>query len=193
MGITNQIKYIATASLDIVYPNYCVVCNSDLIQNEFHICLSCLYDLPYLSSNKQNDDKLNKLFWGRVEVESTYALFNYQKGNQVQDILHLIKYKNKTKLAEYLGCKLAACIKGSSPIDYIVPVPLHPKKLRKRGYNQSSVIAKGITNTLNIPINEKLLKRVCHNPSQTEFSKYDRWENVRSIFAIIERKARFIS
>jgi ComF family protein len=188
MGIVNQLKYVANASIDIVYPNYCAVCDRDLVQNEHHICLSCLYDLPYLSSDKKNDDKLNKLFWGRVEVEKIYALFNYQKGNQVQDILHLIKYKNKTKLAEYLGCKLAACMNETRHIDYVLPVPLHPKKKRKRGYNQSTIIANGITKTLGIPLNESLIKRVHHNPSQTIFSKFDRWDNVRSIFEVIDIK-----
>lgn len=185
MGIAAQVKYVAAASLDVVYPNYCVVCDRDLVQNEYHICLSCLYDLPYISSDKQNAEKLNKLFWGRVDVQNTFALFNYQKGNQVQDILHHIKYKNKTKLAEYLGCKLAVCVNNTTPIDYVLPVPLHPKKKRIRGFNQSTIIAKGITKILDIPLNEKLLERVHHNPSQTEFSKYDRWENVRSIFAVV--------
>ncbi|MCB9225009.1 MAG: phosphoribosyltransferase family protein [Crocinitomicaceae bacterium] len=132
-------------------------------------------------------ESLNKLFWGRVDVHQVYSLFNYQKGNQVQDLLHLIKYQKKTKLAEHLGERLAEEIPKSG-LDMIIPIPLHPKKLRKRGFNQSTLIARGIHKRLQVPINEKLVKRVKHNPSQTTVSKYDRWENVRSIFDVSDHE-----
>ena len=180
-----QLQILTGSTLDIFYPNQCEICQADLNLNEHHICLSCLYDLPYIEIDS-NEHGLNKLFWGRAEVNKTHALFNYQKGNQVQDILHLIKYKRKTKLAEYLGQKLGQSMTDKS-FDYILPVPLHPKKLRKRGFNQSTLIAKGIQKATQIKVNEKFLKRVKHNPSQTTVSKYDRWENVRSIFQV--RKA----
>lgn len=179
----DSFKNVTQATLDIFYPNQCEICSVDLNSNESHLCLQCSYDLPYLSNSSSEHDQLNKLFWGRVEVKQIYSLFNYQKGNQVQDLLHLIKYQKKTKLAQHLGERLAADIKDKS-IDLIIPVPLHPKKLRKRGFNQSSIIAKGIKNELAIPVSEKLIKRVKHNPSQTTVTKYDRWENVKSIFAI---------
>ncbi|MEX1003658.1 MAG: hypothetical protein WDZ35_16180 [Crocinitomicaceae bacterium] len=91
----SQLQLIADASLGVFYPNHCGICSSDLGMNEHHVCLSCLYDLPYLYKRKDQVESLQQLFWGRANVEKTYALFNYQKGNQVQDILHLIKYKQK--------------------------------------------------------------------------------------------------
>ena len=185
--ITEQIKIIANSTLDIFYPNNCEICSVDLHLNEQHICLSCLYDLPYIEKNEAQKNSLQQLFWGRTEIEEAFSLFNYQKGNQAQDILHLIKYKKKTKLAEFLGAKLGENIKCENPLDYIIPVPLHPKKLRKRGYNQATVIAKGVESVLKIPIRKKLIKRIKHNPSQTTITKYDRWENVKGIFEI--RKA----
>ena len=182
--LKTQIQLLTNATLGVFYPDYCQICSSDLGSNEKHICLNCLYDLPFLYKRPDQVESLNQLFWGRADVNRTYALFNYQKGNRVQDILHLIKYKQKTKLAEHFGEKLGEVIKSNDPIDYILPIPLHPKKLRKRGFNQSTVIAKGISNSLKVPINEKIMKRVLHNPSQTTVSKYDRWENVRSIFEV---------
>ena len=174
--------------MDIFYPNQCEICQKDLGLNENHLCLTCLYDLPYIKGNKSQENALSQLFWGRADVIHTQALFNYQKGNQVQDILHLIKYKSKTKLAEFFGEKLGALIKDYQNIDYILPIPLHPKKLRKRGFNQSSLIAKGMERTANVKVNEKILKRVKHNPSQTTVTKFDRWENVRSIFEVKKPK-----
>lgn len=183
-----QLQIIASATLDIFYPNQCQICQTDLGLNENHLCLTCLYDLPYIKGNKEQEHSLSQLFWGRAQVEKTYALFNYQKGNQVQDILHLIKYKSKTKLAEFLGEKLGELFKDDQNIDYILPVPLHPKKLRKRGFNQSTLIAKGMERIMDVKRNEKILRRIKHNPSQTTVTKYDRWENVRTIFEVSKPK-----
>ena len=177
-------RKIASFTLDVFYPNECEICSCDLNLNENHICLSCLYDFPYVDKVAENEIALKKLFWGRVEVENTHALFNYQKGNQIQNILQLIKYKDKKKLAEYLGVKLGEKIKQDKPLDYIIPVPLHPKKLRQRGFNQAGLIAKGIQTALNVKLNEKVLRRIAYNPSQTTVSKYDRWENVKNIFEV---------
>jgi competence protein ComFC len=186
--IKQQFKIIANSTADIFFPNQCEICQVDLILEEEHICLSCLYDLPYIKDIDERQESLNQLFWGRAATSNTFSLFNYQKGNQIQDILHLIKYKKKTKLGEYLGEKLGDSFKNKVVFDHILPVPLHPKKLRQRGFNQSSVIAKGLEKALNIKVNEKILKRVKHNPSQTTVNKYDRWENVRSIFEVRKPK-----
>jgi competence protein ComFC len=184
MGIGNQIKIVTNSILDIAYPNDCVICENDLKVNEQHMCLSCLYDLPYIDNSEQTKEKLDKLFWGRAEVERTYTLFDYQKGNMVQDILHLIKYQNKTKLAQFFGGKLAEQVDKKNEIDFILPVPLHPKKLKLRGFNQSSLLAKGLNERLNIPVKEKLMRRIVHSDSQTTVSKYERWDNVKNIFTI---------
>ena len=170
--------------LDIVYPNHCMICTVDLQLNERHICLNCLHDLPLIPQNEATQLKLDQLFWGRAQVNQTYSLFNYQKGNQVQDVLGLIKYQQRTRFAQYLGGKLAEQIPKTGGFDMIVPVPLHPKKKKLRGFNQSTLIAKGIQDIIQVPVNERLMKRVAHNPSQTTVSKYERWENVRDIFKV---------
>ena len=184
MGLRNQIKIVTNSILDIAYPNNCVICENDLKLSEQHMCLSCLYDLPYLEHSIQSQEKLDKLFWGRADVQRTYTLFDYQKGNKVQDILHLIKYQNKTKLATFFGTKLAEQVEKKSGIDYILPVPLHPKKLKLRGFNQSTLLAKGLHEGLNIPIRESFMKRVVHSDSQTTVSKFERWNNVKNIFSV---------
>lgn len=183
MGIGNQMKIIAKSSLDIIYPNFCVTCGADLKSNENHLCLGCLYELPYIKNNENDQDKLNQLFWGRQEVQHIFSLFNYQKGNQVQELLHLIKYHKRTQLAKYLGSQLGQTI-IEKELDVIIPVPLHKKKLKSRGFNQSSLISKGIAKSIKLPIQEKLIKRVVHNPTQTSVDKFDRWSNVKDIFAI---------
>jgi competence protein ComFC len=188
MGIANQIKMVSNAMLDIIYPNNCTICSTDLNSNESYLCLNCKYDLPYIEQSQYNIESLQKLFWGRVNVNHIFALLNYQKGNQTQKILHELKYNKKTKLAQHFGEMIGDLIEPTENYSYLIPVPLHPKKQQLRGFNQSTVIAKGMLKTTQIPILEKVIKRTQFNKSQTNFSKYDRWDNVKSIFSIVKPK-----
>ncbi len=174
------VQTISYSVLDVFYPNNCSICSTHLNHHEKYICLNCLYDLPYIETQLS----LEKIFWGRVSVEKVYSLLNYQKGNQTQKILHELKYKNKSKLAYHLGTILGEKITNEK-FDQIIPVPLHPKKLQKRGYNQSTLIAKGIESVIGIQVNEKNLIRNAFNLSQTKFSKYERWDNVKQIFSVV--------
>lgn len=183
-----KLRTISSALVDIFYPKKCQICEVDLNINEQHVCLSCRYDLPYIVQNKNELQQLQKIFWGRIQVEQVFSLLNYQKGNQVQQLLHQLKYNQKTRMGEYFGEVLGEAISKESAVDFILPVPLHPKKLKKRGYNQSSVIAKGIGRSLNVHVKERALIRNTFNLSQTRFSKYDRWNNVRNIFSVINPK-----
>ena len=87
MGIANQIKIVSSSMLDIVYPNNCTICSTNLTNNESYLCLNCKYDLPYIEQSQFNMESLEKLFWGRVDVKNIFALLNYQKGNQTQNTL----------------------------------------------------------------------------------------------------------
>lgn len=185
MGIVNQTRIIGHAFFAIFYPNHCQICQVDLTMNEKHVCLSCSYDLPYIVQNDYQLHQLSQLFWGRVKVESVYSLLNYQRGNQTQHILHQLKYKKKKKMGSYFGHVLGATIPAGSKFDLIIPVPLHPKKERQRGFNQSLIIAEGIAKEINTPVSTKVLIRQAYNESQTQFSKYDRWQNVRRIFKVV--------
>lgn len=187
MGVGNQVRSIFSSTLDVFYPNDCQICGVSLGMNEEFICLSCQYDLPYITTNMDEVTKLNKLFWGRAEVEQVHSLFQYSADNQVRKLLHQIKYKSKTRMATHFGSALGHQIHDDS-IDAIIPVPLHPKKERKRGYNQSYVIAKGLKEIMDVPIFNKCMKRNSHNQSQTKFTKYDRWDNVRTIFEVTKPK-----
>ncbi len=184
MEIVNQVRLISNSLLNLIYPKHCQICNIDLTMNEQFLCLGCKYDLPYINQSQHTLDTLCKLFWGRVEVENVIAVLNYQKGNQTQKILHQLKYHKKTKLANHFGEMLGELMPNVETIDYLVPVPLHPKKKRIRGFNQSMVIAKGMQIITQIPIKENVIIRNTFNTSQTHFSKFDRWDNVKSIFTV---------
>lgn len=184
--MNQSLKYYLRAALQILYPERCALCEADLIRGEHHLCATCAFDLPYITGNQTDVTKLNKLFWGRVPVQSVYALFNYQKGNQVQTILHAIKYKSRPLVATHFGRVLGQAMPAKHSLTCILPVPLHPKKERKRGFNQSLAIAEGLADELKLPIYKRAMVRNTHNESQTKFSKYDRYANVRSIFTVAQ-------
>lgn len=184
MKTKEHLCQITGALLDVFYPNQCQLCSADLHLSERYVCLSCSYDLPYIVQSEFALQQLRQLFWGRTEVSAIYCLLDYQKGNQTQDLLRELKYNGKTKLGNYFGEMLGQTLVDNGDIDVIVPVPLHPKKQRQRGYNQSEAIAKGISKATGIRMLTGCLERKLYSKSQTTFSKYDRWENVRSIFSV---------
>ena len=183
MNLRKSVHTITSSTVGILYPKQCCLCQKELSLEEHYVCLPCSYDLPFIEHKSIEVKQAEKIFWGRIPIEGVYSLFNYQKGNQVQQLLHEIKYKRKLKMGQFYGQLLAEQISDST-IDLIIPLPLHPKKERKRGFNQSKIIAKGIADKLNLPINTKCVKRTAHTLSQTQMTKYDRWDNVRSIFEL---------
>lgn len=181
--MNQSLSHLIQASIRIIYPAQCGICQSDLVLTEQHVCSACAYDLPYIMENPHEVSKLNRLFIGRIDIQRVYALLNYQKGNQVQKLLHTIKYKSRPVMGAHYGQLLAKAIDDKG-INAIIPIPLHPKKERKRGFNQSQAIAEGLSVQLNLPIYNKHIVRRQFNKSQTQFSRYDRYDNVRSIFQV---------
>lgn len=182
-NVTGLIRSILSSTLDVFYPNECQLCDEHLNGEEHYLCMKCRYDLPYLHDSEVYTKKLSSRLAGRVPVECITSLLDYQRGNSTSYLLRAIKYKDRPKLAEFLGEELGRKLKEPWP-DLIVPVPLHPKKEHKRGYNQSYKLALGIEKQTGIPIEPKVLIRKKNTSTQTKVSKYDRFENVRSFFQL---------
>jgi ComF family protein len=173
--------------LGLVFPEVCAACGSPLVLNENMICTSCLLHLPRTHFSKERDNPVSQVFWGKLDVYSATALFFFKKGSGVQHLLHQLKYKGNREIGIYLGSLLGDELMVSelfSKVEAVVPVPLHPRKQRKRGYNQSEVIAEGICRSLMATMDTKTLIRVHYSDTQTKKSRYRRWENVKDIFSI---------
>lgn len=111
----------------------------------------------------------------------------------VQRMIHELKYKRNKEIGYYLGELFGRKLNESvlfESVDYVVPVPLHKKKLRKRGYNQSEIIAAGICKTFNKDLSTDNLFRKTHSSTQTRKSRFQRWENVKDIFSL-KKPAQF--
>lgn len=176
--------------LDLFYPNLCCICKENLMSGEEVVCLKCVNDIPCTNFHKQKDNEIEKRFWGKVQIERGTAFYFFQKGSKYQKILHLLKYKNGKEIGFVFGKYAASELSESadfSHFDYLVPVPLHPSKFQKRGYNQSEQIALGLSEILNIPLETKNLFRAIANPTQTKKSVYERFENTDGIFKIHDK------
>jgi ComF family protein len=174
--------------LSVFFPHLCAGCQQPLIKGENHICTDCVVNLPFTDHYRHEDNAVEKLFWGRARVNAAMSLLYFNKGNRVQRLLHQLKYKNNQEVGLMLGHLLGSKIKLSRRfigVDVVIPVPLHPKKLKKRGYNQSEFIAKGIAEELGIPISTTMLTRSINNPTQTNKSRFERFENVTDVFTVM--------
>ncbi len=181
--------------LNLFYPQVCEACGNALVKNERFLCTKCIVELPYTHYHKIEDNPIEQLFWGRVIVENATALFRFQKKSKYQKLIHKLKYQGRKEIGFELGKYMGAEInlsKRFNNIDFIVPVPLHKKRYKERGYNQSEWIAKGISEITKIPISTDNFIRSVATETQTKKSKFERWKNVQSIFQI-ENKVEFES
>ncbi|MBM3922227.1 MAG: ComF family protein [Sphingomonadales bacterium] len=177
---------IAAAITHLFYPHICLGCGSDKIGQDSSLCWYCLHELPATGFADQQDNPAEKILWGRLSVEAVHAGFFLNRDSLMEQLLYQLKYKHQKNLGEQLGMLLGAQLKESGRFraDALVPVPLHPKKLRQRGFNQASAICTGVARQLDIPIIENVLIRKNFNRSQTRLGRIGRWENSRSLFGI---------
>ena len=170
---------------ELFFPALCVTCGNRLITQEKYLCMPCWHDIPATNFHLNPENKVAQLFWGRVEIENAAAYFSYKKGSRYQDLIHFIKYKGLKELAFIAGRKYGFELLNSAEfraVDVVVPVPLHPKKLKKRGFNQSEWIANGIAETLQKPVVSDNLFRRIFTSTQTKKNRFERWQNVEDIF-----------
>jgi len=178
-----------TNLLELFFPTLCVACGNRLVTQEKFLCIDCWLDLPVTNFHYNTENKVAQLFWGRVKIENATAFFAYNKGSKYQHLIHFIKYKGMKELGFETGRRFGIALSespGFNSVDIIVPVPLHPKKQKIRGYNQSEWIAKGISDTLKKPVSTDNLKRNLHTSTQTRKNRYERWENVENIFETVK-------
>lgn len=177
--------------LELLFPRICVVCGCKLIRDERHICLSCVLHMPRTTHHRQAENPMEQLFYGRVPVERACAYFEFRKGSNYQKILHQLKYRGLKEIGELMGERFGCELRQAGEfedIDLICPVPLHPKKERKRGYNQSYHIALGLSKAFQVPVDTTNLKRVVFTATQTRKSRFERWQNVDGIFEVADPK-----
>lgn len=169
---------------ELLFPRRCKACELPLLTAEHTFCTYCAVHFPLTGFAQQEINTIVRLFYGRVPVQFASALFFFEKGRPYQHVIHAIKYRGDVELAYNMGLRLGESIKASpfyESIGAVVPVPLHPRKLKQRGYNQSEEIAKGVCKVLDIKLLHMLV-RVEYSESQTRKAKLQRTKNVVHAF-----------
>jgi ComF family protein len=176
--------------ISLLFPRLCYGCGNHLMRNETLICTECYILIPRTNYHLKPDNPVSQLFWGRCLIEKAAAFSFYTKDSRIRKLIHQLKYKGIRELGSELGRIYGNSLKSSGfleEIDLIIPVPLHPSKKRQRGFNQSDLISRGISETTGIPMNSDLLVRKTVTKTQTRKSRYDRWTNVQDIFRVTDQ------
>ena len=173
--------------LSLIYPRICMSCGKSLYKYEECICTFCHYHLPKTNFHLEEDNPVTRIFWGKAKIHSAASMYFFYKGGRVQQLMHQLKYKGHKEIGIYLGClygKELSKVPLFNTSEYIIPVPVHSKKQKKRGYNQSEIIAMGLSQSMNIPVDIKTLLKIKQTETQTKRSRFNRWENVKEVFEL---------
>lgn len=173
--------------MDLFYPEVCPACGSLLTKDENTVCLSCSFLMPKTAYETIADNPVARIFWGRVPLHAASACYFFTKKGRVQPLIHALKYRSDADAGLFLGRKMAENMLNAplfSDVDLLIPVPLHPKRLRQRGYNQSELIAKGMAEVMGKRVVADNLVRMIATSTQTKKSREARWQNVKNIFTV---------
>ena len=176
-----------TPLVDLFYPHLCAGCGNSILEDHHEICFRCLNNLSKTGYAPIADNPIEKKFWGRITLHAATAEFYFTKESPVQKMIYELKYKNNKAIGVYLGKIMGRSLLSANrfaKIDCIVPVPLHKRKERKRGYNQALLIARGVSNILKVPVLENNVITVKDTETQTKKHRRERWENVVDKFAV---------
>ena len=204
------LKYYLESLADLALPRSCIVCGRQLGTMERQLCIYCTSDFPYTyfwtSRYNQMSLRLNEMADrdreqdGGEGVFSRFsyaaALFFYHSEAGYKNIPRYLKYRKRISAGKYFAGLLASRLYSSEyfrDVDMIVPVPLHPRRRRERGYNQAEIIAAEISMTGGCPMKCDLLKRTRYTPTQTRLPVEAKGKNVRSAFCVDSRSAEKIS
>mgnify|MGYP002854940534 CR=1 FL=1 len=179
--------------LDTVSPRLCVVCGRRLSVSEQALCAVCNLHLPRTGFQfHATDNIMARLFWGRIDVERVAALFYYEAGSEASHLVYELKYHNHPEIGEVMGRMIAREFGNAhffDGIDMLVPVPLARSRQRQRGYNQSMMLARGVSQVTGLPVAEKVVVRTRFVESQTGLVRHERQANVEHVFALKDASA----
>lgn len=159
--------------IHIFYPELCAGCNQSLTTNEHILCTECRVKVPVALPHEHNDPLVKNLFFARVHVEQATALFYYEKIGIVHNLIHKLKYGGKEQVSPFLGRWMGLSLKKDPvfrSVDLVVPVPVDPKRFRKRGYNQVDGFGREIAGLLEADFQGDLLFKTKSTKNQALLS-----------------------
>lgn len=176
-----------SAILDLFFPHLCFACQERPPMQGSSICVHCDYGMPPTDYHTMQENPVFQKFFGRLPLQHATAFFNFNKATALRSLIHQLKYRHRPEIGLELGRLYGYRLAEQAAyrnIDAIVPVPLHPKKEHKRGYNQAAMFAQGLSETLCRPHHSDFLRRNTFTETQTKKSRIERFGNVSSVFFV---------
>lgn len=173
--------------INLFFPEACSGCNTILSTNEKVICTLCRHNIPLTNHHLNSQNEAFNKFYGRIDVQYASAFLYFHKKGIVQEMIHNLKYRGHEEVGDVLGKWYAEDLKGINKlesVDYIIPVPLHKRKLRERGYNQVTSFGLALANELKLAYNDQLLIRKVYTKTQSKKNLLGRTEGIESLFDV---------
>ncbi|MBX2890751.1 MAG: ComF family protein [Saprospiraceae bacterium] len=171
----------------LLYPELCAACGEELPHGDVCFCFKCQLKVSTSEMHFSRENEFTNRLWGRVNIESGAAMYYFSRKGPVQQALHQLKYHNQPDIGVKIGRAFGKKLRSSEvfqSVELIIPVPLHPKKERLRGYNQSALFAQGLSEPMGIPVLHRVLIRRSFTETQTKKKRMDRFGNVGEIFVV---------
>ncbi len=176
----------------ILLPHCCFGCNAPLISGEHLLCTVCRHDLPITDYNFGQENEIDRVFYGRAHIVKANSFLFFSKTGIVKNLLHHLKYKNQEIVGDFIGSWYGETIVANgylNHIDIVVPVPLHPKKLKKRGYNQVDAFARQLAKHLQAEFKANALLKTANTKTQTKKTRLNRWQNKKNLYEVDNGKS----
>ncbi len=182
------VKEVKESVLHLLFPHICAGCGSDVLSTKNTLCMKCIETMPETNFEKHNNNPVEKLFWGRLQLQAATAQYYFTKESLLQHLMHQFKYKGNKDLGLQLGILMGQQLLQTNrftDVEALVPLPLFATKEKKRGYNQASILCKGMAEVMNIPVLEKVITRPQHTETQTKKGRIERWQNIEGKFTLL--------
>ncbi len=182
-----QFKEIRDSFLHLVFPHVCSGCGNDILSNETVLCMRCISAMPETNFELHTNNPVEKIFWGRLKLVSATGQFYFTKESLMQHLMHQFKYKGNKELGLQLGRIIGTQLSKSgrfNDIDALIPLPLFPVKEKRRGYNQATILCKGMAEVMNCQVLDKVITRPQHTETQTKKGRIERWKNMDGKFVL---------
>lgn len=194
-NLVSEMKLCVKGLRELFFPRKCIVCGRMLEMDERDVCATCLAELPLTYQWTIGQNAAFERLARRFDVEAAASLFFFGSESDYRNILYGIKYGNRRQLGFRMGFLLGSHLAESrlfSRCQAVVPVPLHPLRRWKRGYNQAEIIARGVAAAMNLPLESKLLHRRRYTKTQTQLQGIEKTTNVQGAFALDDRHVQIL-
>lgn len=187
MQIFKDVITLINALVHLAFPLTCVACNKTLTNRNKIICIDCLHKLPRTDYHRIKNNNIEKIFYGSVNIQFATSFFHFPKKGLVKNMIHHLKYNNRQDVGGLFAMLIARDLKKQNlmNIDWVLGVPLHPEKEKKRGYNQLDVFASALAKEFNAEFSKGNLIKTVSNKSQTNKNREQRAKNVENIFDLL--------